>query len=1481
MTMLKEIVRVGNNITETPSKTINIIHNLLFESIPTDRKNRKRVREFSGFEFEGESEEEEKKKKFMKKSFSASDLFAVVSVLGIDRGTVDEMIDDLCGYLRELDKLKQKISDDMVREQAERDEEEQDEKSDDDQEDEDKRQNSDQDDLKRLLEGLNLNGRRYEDQHKFSLSFRDVEGALKTFDGKDGYPVSKWISDFEETAILMGWSELQSFVFAKKSLDGLAKLFVQGEKGLTSWSALKEALKDEFGEATSSMEIHKLLTERRKKREETLQEYFLVMREIASRGDVEQASLFQYVIDGIDDESGTKLLLYGARDAKDFKEKMKSYEMAEKSLPKKSMKGQHTGQHSSHGGSKGTHEKDRKRWDHGKKKSADGNGVQKCYNCGDSGHSSRECEHKAKGKKCFNCNEFGHIAGDCPKERKKQERRDESKSFALTSTGNNFKCKEVKLCNQQVTALIDCGSQLNLLRQNIYETMEAPGLKRTNIVLTGFGRNLVSPQGYFTTVIEVDESNFETDVYVVSDDAMKLDMVVGNDLLDQGEVILNKKGVTIRKTEVPIMCIRVADEPELDIDSHASDEKRKEIQDLVASYVPEKTKTTDVKMKITLKEEQPMFCRPRRLSPKEKEIVDKQVEEWLRDGVIEPSSSEYSSQVVVVKKKNGSHRVCVDYRKLNRISVKDRYPMPLIEDLLDRLQDAAVFCTLDLKNGFFHVEVEKGSRHYLAFVTHSGEFQYIRVPFGYTNSPAVFQRFINTVFWVLIRENIVFIYMDDLIIPARDDDDAIEKLKRTLKVAAEFGLEMNFAKCQFLKRKVQFLGYSIQRGQIQPSTEKTLAVQDFPEPKTLTALQSFLGLAGYFRKFIPNFSIVAKPLSDLLRGQPEFKFGEEQRRAFVELKNLLSAEPVLKIYSPKFETELHTDASKNGYGAVLLQKCPDDEKLHPVSYMSKKTTVQEEKYSSYELEILAVVEALKKYRVYLLGIPFKIVTDCMAFQKTMSKRDLAPKVARWAMKLEEFSYTIEHRAGTRMRHVDALSRCSAVLFGFPDSLAIRIKSAQGKDDGISAIKALLEKEPYEDYVVRDGILFKFVNGRDILVVPKSMHQEIIRIAHEKGHYAAKRTEEDVKEEYYITDLTNKVKRVIANCVKCLVVNRKRGKKEGFLHPLFKESEPLHTYHMDHVGPLDSTHKNYNHILVVIDAFTKFTWLYPVKTTKASEVIAKMELQKTNFGNPVQVITDRGPCFTSREFEDYCEEESIKHILVTTGLPRANGQVERVNAVVSPIIAKLSIDDPTKWYRVVPSVQRAINSTFQRSIGRSPFELLTGVKMHNENDLHIVQLLEEELINLFEDKRDEMREDAKRQIEKVQAENRASFNRGRKEPAKYEVGDLVAIKRTQLGPHQKLKVKHLGPYRVTRVKTNNTYDVRRESASHEGPGVTTTCAEYMKPWIGENPSSESDESQDGRVWESKEEFLGFPPRKIDVARTSSAPSECRDEEVSTS
>lgn len=209
---------------------------------------------------------------------------------------------------------------------------------------------------------------------------------------------------------------------------------------------------------------------------------------------------------------------------------------------------------------------------------------------------------------------------------------------------------------------------------------------------------------------------------------------------------------------------------------------------------------------------------------------------------------------------------------------------------------------------------------------------------------------------------------------------------------------------QVFKRRVNFLGYIIENGKIQPSDEKTLAIKKFPQPATYKQVQSFLGLTGYFRKFIPSYAVVAKPLSDLLRKDRIFSFGEEQQHAFSKLKELLATQPVLAIYDQGRETELHTDASCHGYGACLLQRLDEDNKLHPVYYMSKKTTPAEQKYSSYELEVLAIVEAVKKFRVYLLGISFKIITDCSAFQKTLAKKDLTPRVARWALLLEEYQY---------------------------------------------------------------------------------------------------------------------------------------------------------------------------------------------------------------------------------------------------------------------------------------------------------------------------------------------------------------------------------------------------------------------------------------------------------------------------------------------
>ncbi|GBM92190.1 Transposon Tf2-8 polyprotein [Araneus ventricosus] len=520
---------------------------------------------------------------------------------------------------------------------------------------------------------------------------------------------------------------------------------------------------------------------------------------------------------------------------------------------------------------------------------------------------------------------------------------------------------------------------------------------------------------------------------------------------------------------------------------------------------------------------------------------------------------------------------------------------------------------------------------------------------------------------------------------------------------------------------------------------------NFPEAKCTKDIKSYLGLTGYFRKFIPHYSAIAEPLSDLLKKDSNFSFGLKERESFKELKQILSNEPVLCMYNPKSEIEIHTDSSIDGFGACLLQKSIVDNQLHPVYYMSHNTSDTECKYSSYELEVMAVIVALKKFRPYVLGIPFKIVTDCIAFKQTMSKKDISSKIARWALTLKEYDYVIEHRQGTRMRHVDALSR-NAVCMIAQDSLTLQILKAQNSDENVVAIKDLLKiKNQHDDYIIKGDLLYKSIKGNDLLVVPEDMLISLIKSAHEKGHFSVKRKEDHLINEFYISKLKQKIKKCISNCIACILASKKQGKQEGEL--------PLDTYHVDHLGPLECTNKNYKHILCVIDSFTKFVWLYPTKSTSSQEVISKLELQKSVFGNPRRIISDKGSAFNFKEFDDYCSSESIQPLSVTTGLPRANGQVERLNSTVIAVISKLSKDDPTKWFKFVPKLQRILNSTYQRSINLTPFELLFGVKMRDKTDLKIRELIEEEIRSNFQESRENLRKGAMQQILKVQESNR--------------------------------------------------------------------------------------------------------------------------------
>lgn len=1262
------------------------------------------------------------------------------------------------------------------------------------------------------------------------FTLRDVQDSMCSFSGSGQPTVEKWLESFEENAEVVQWNALQKFIYAKQLLVGAAKIFIRSQSGIHGWDSLKKALKDEFGSTLPASEVHRLLRNRRKRQGEDHKEYLYSLMELGKQVNLDEVSLIGYFIEGLPDSKPNKANLYQARNLRELKEQITVYEKIKSSANPVTTNGGHN-----------INPTPSQRKDPGKH----------CFRCGDEKHLLRDCPQKAV--TCFKCGKLGHIASKCNTTKQSANAGPKGAGMAgevgKDAVGSGLIFKDISIGGFKFAALIDTGCDLCLIRYDVLMVLGEFELSNETRELYGIGTGMLTTIGSFTCDVELDSETVKITFHVVRERDLRYGVVLGNNILKAVDLHVSDSGVEIKgrqrvaedntankseiveegselKKEFETLCAISAVREEFSVDlSHLNKSMGLEIRALIENYKPVRNAKSPVEMKVLLTDEIPVFHRPRRLSNVDKRAVEEQISVWLAEGIIQNSTSEYACPIVLVSKRDGSKRLCCDYRLLNAKIVRDNFPMPLIDDVLERLQGAKVFTTLDLSNGFFHVPMEENSRKYTSFVTHNGQFEFLFAPFGICNSPAVFCRYIAAVLRELIEVGVVVAYMDDLVIPAKDEEESLLRLKAVLEVAATRGLKVNWSKCQLLKRCIDFLGYTIEDGTIKPSELKTMAVEKFPVPSSKKGLQRFLGLTSYFRRFIESYAVIAKPLSDVLRKDVKFSMGDVELAAFQQLKAALGSAPVLKLYNPKAVTEVHTDASMHGYGAVLLQRDFDDREFHPVQFMSRKTKPFEEKLHSYELEVLAIIEALKKWRIYLIGIKFKIVTDCNAFTMTLKKRDVPLRVSRWALYLEDFNYSIEHRSGSRMRHVDALSRVSCLIL--EDSLSHRLKLAQMDDDWVRAVRAVLENSSYEDFYLKNGILYKDPDT-ELVVVPEKMEDEIIRTAHNQGHFSTKRTQEAIEKMFFIPRLSAKVARVVRSCIECIVAQAKEGKKEGLLSPINKEDQPLGTYHLDHVGPMELTKKKYNHILVVVDAFSKFTWLYPSKNTASDFVVECLKKQSSVFGNPKRIISDRGTAFTSHLFKEYCESEGIQHLLIATGVPRGNGQVERIHKIIVPMLTKLCYEDPNCWYKHVERVQQAINNTPPRSTKFSPFRILTGLEMRVPDIPQIKDLLDELSVEEIDVSREEVRKEARLNIEKIQQENKKNFNSKRKEDSQYRVDQLVAIKRTQFGAGLKLKPKYLGPYKILKVMRRGRYEVEKVG-DHEGPRRTSSVAEYMKPW----------------------------------------------------
>lgn len=868
-------------------------------------------------------------------------------------------------------------------------------------------------------------------------------------------------------------------------------------------------------------------------------------------------------------------------------------------------------------------------------------------------------------------------------------------------------------------------------------------------------------------------------------------------------------------------------------------------------------------MTISLQDNDPVVYRPYRLALKEKEVVREMVNELLENDIVRPSTSSYSSPVVLVKKKTGEYRLCIDYRALNKKTIKENYPMPLIDDQLDVLAGNTFFTTLDLASGYYQVPIREQDKHKTAFVTPEGHFEFNRVPFGLANAPAIFQRIMHQVLGSL-RYKEALAYLDDIIIPSTNISEGLDRLELVLQALSDAGLTLKLKKCVFFGRSVDYLGFEISSDGIKPGAKKISAVANFPTPKNQHNVRQFLGLASFFRRFVQGFSIIAKPLTQLLRKDAPWVWNEEQQTSFQTLKDKLIQKPILALYNVTADTELHTDACKIGIAGILLQR-DDLSKLRPVAYFSRQTTPEEQNYSSYDLETLAVVASLQKFRVYLIGVTFKVITDCNSLRATFSKRDMLPRVARWWTLMQDFDFSIEYKPGASMSHVDALSRNPPIENSSVDYSVCHvtesdwIATVQSADSEIQRIIGILNDPNLEEvtdikhnYKLKSGKLFRITPDGDRWVVPRGVRWQVVKQNHDDiGHFALDKTLEKVKLHFWFPKMRRFIKKYVTSCLECAYSKTAAGKKPGFLNPIEKVSQPFDTIHLDHVGPFVKSTRGNNYILVIIDAFTRFIYLRAVRNTKTSSTLKVMREYLGIFGVPRRIISDRGTSFTSDSFKAFIIEKGIKHVLNSVATPRANGQVERYNKViVDALTAKCIGTSESKWEEYLPEVQWGINNTFNKGINRTPAEALFGVRPKGISDNKLISAIGHGVTTNNETDLDCIRKEISTFVEKSQKQQKERYDKSRCKPIHFKEGDLVRVERhvPATGNSKKLIPKFQGPYKITKVYDHDRYQIEDTPITRKNNKKysTVVAIDKLKPWLNfsrPNDNILSDEESD--------------------------------------
>lgn len=860
-----------------------------------------------------------------------------------------------------------------------------------------------------------------------------------------------------------------------------------------------------------------------------------------------------------------------------------------------------------------------------------------------------------------------------------------------------------------------------------------------------------------------------------------------------------------------------------------NDEQKNQLQNLLRKFQDtfhggsERQKCKiKVKHKINTGDHPAISQRPYRVSPSERRIINDEVESMLNRDIIQPSESPWSSPVVLVRKKDGSWRFCVDYRRLNKITKKDVYPLPRIDDTLDCLKGAQYFSSMDLYSGYWQIEVDENDREKTAFITSEGLYEFKVMPFGLCNAPATFERTMDNLLRHL-KWKMCLCYLDDIVVFSQTFSEHLRRLQSVLTCVQEAGLVLNPKKCCFGAKEIKILGHLISEKGIKPDPDKVKAVNNFPVPKTVKDVKSFLGLCSYYRRFIRNFCFRAKPLQDLLKGDKKFSWDQAQEDSFKDLKSAMTSQPVLALFDEDSPTELHTDASGYGIGAVLVQHQNGSEKV--IAYASRTLSKAEQNYSTTERECLAAIWAITKFRPYLFGKFFNIVTDHHSLCWLANLRDPSGRLARWALRLQEYSVSIIHRSGKKHGDADCLSRNPVNDNCLPEvnslaaitDLAAKQRQDPSLDVQIRACEESGDLSQSRFSLVNDVLCKKNFDpsGKQWLpVIPKNMRLEILRHFHDEptaGHLGFAKTYDRLRKRFFWPGLLRSVRLYVAHCKECQRRKTAPLKPPGYLVPIPPAEVPFQRIGMDLLGRFPKSQSGNKWIIVSTDYLTRYAITKALPTAEAPE-IAKFLVEEIllTHGAPRTIITDRGQVFQSKLIAEINKQCNVIHRMTTAYHPQTNGLTEKFNKTLADMLSMYVDVEQKTWDQILPFVTFAYNTSKQDTTGYTPFFLTFGREAETTLDtiFHLPgQNTESDYVARLIMNTEESRQLARLRTLKAQDKDKRHYN-SKHRSVQYRPGDLVwiFIPVRKVGRSEKLLKRYFGPYQVLRQLSEVTYEV---------------------------------------------------------------------------